>query len=208
MRILSRSIWLAALPLLFVTLAAAQGSFDVYGGATAITNSSNGQTIDAFGTGEFIGTPKLNSAALKLGASVFVTPHFGIGGEVSLRPGKADYAGLSYRPIFYDINGIWKPAVGQKRIVPELQAGLGGTSLRFYLPATCNAIVGCSSSNTYLASSNHLQVHFGAGLRFYITNSIFVRPEFDAHWVRNFFQFGSNFVPEYGAVVGYTFGGR
>ena len=127
---------------------------------------------------------------------------------MSLRPGKSDYSGLSYRPMFYDINGIWKPTLRQKRVVPELQAGLGGTSLRFYLPATCDIILGCVSSNTYLASSNHLQVHFGAGLRFYITNSIFVRPEFDAHWVRNFFQFGSNFVPEYGAVVGYTFGGR
>jgi hypothetical protein len=208
MRILSRGISLAGLPLLFVTLAAAQGSFDAYVGAAAITDKSNGQMIDTFGTGNFVAAPKLSGATLNMGASVFVTPHFGVGGEVSLRPGKSDYAGLSYRPLFFDINALWKPTLRQKRVVPELQAGLGGVNLRFYLPPSCDIVLGCNSANTYLASSNHLQVHFGAGVRFYVTNSIFVRPEFDMHWVHNFFQFGSDFVPQYGAVVGYTFGGR
>ncbi len=65
--------------------------------------------------------------------------------------------------------------------------------------------IACSSS-TYLVSSNHFQVHFSAGLRVYIKGGIFIRPQFDIHYVNNFYQFGSGWVPEYGAVIGYTFG--
>ena len=44
-----------------------------------------------------------------------------------------------------------------------------------------------------------------AGIRFYVTPHFFIRPQIDAHWVNNFYQFGSNWVPEYGAAVGWSF---
>ncbi len=208
MRMFFRAISLAGLPLLFATLAAAQGSVDAYIGAGGITDKSNGLAVDTFGTGNFVNTPTLNGYTLNMGASVFVTRQFGFGGELLFRPSRSDYSGLQYRPIFYDFNGIWKPPLPEKRVVPEFQGGVGGVNLRFYLPAACDVITGCSSANTFLTSSNHFQAHFGAGVRFYITNSIFVRPQFDVHWVHNFFQFGSDIVPQYSAVVGYTFGNR
>jgi len=46
------------------------------------------------------------------------------------------------------------------------------------------------------------------GVRLYVTDHLFVRPQVDAHYVDNFFQFGSNWVPEYGASVGWSFGER
>jgi serine/threonine protein kinase/Tol biopolymer transport system component len=38
------------------------------------------------------------------------------------------------------------------------------------------------------------------------TPRVFIRPQFDYHWVNNFFQFGSNSVPQFSASVGYSFG--
>lgn len=94
-----------------------------------------------------------------------------------------------------------------KRIVPEFQAGLGGVNLKFYTNQQyCDAFAGCSSSNSYLESSNHLQVHLSAGVRLYLKDSLYIHPQADLHWVNNFFQFGSSWVPEYGVAVGYTFG--
>jgi hypothetical protein len=207
MKTVFRSLLLAGFSVLYVTAASAQG-FDAYVGAGGINDSSNKLAIDAFGTGNFVNTPTLKGATMNLGASIFVTPHFGVGGEVVFRPNKSDYSGLQYRPLFYDFNGIWKPILRAKRVVPELQGGIGGVNLRFYTPQVCDVLAGCTSRNTFIESSNHFQVHAGAGVRFYVTRSIFVRPQFDFHWVNNFFQFGSNFVPQYSAVVGYTFGGR
>jgi hypothetical protein len=47
-----------------------------------------------------------------------------------------------------------------------------------------------------------------AGLRIYATNHVFFRPQIDARYVDNFFQYGSNWVPEYGAALGWSFGER
>ena len=208
MKTMSWFLSLAGLSLLYVTSAAAQGSVDAYVGVGGITDKSNGLAIDTFGTGNFANTPTLKGVTMDMGGSIFVTPHFGFGGELSFRPGKSDYSGLQYRPMFYDFNGIWKPSLKSKRVVSEFKGGVGGVNLRFYAPSACDVFAGCSSANTFLESSNHFQVHAGAGVRFYVTPSIFVRPQFDLHWVHNFFQFGSDIVPQYSAVVGYTFGGR
>jgi hypothetical protein len=43
-------------------------------------------------------------------------------------------------------------------------------------------------------------------VRFYVKDNVFIRPQVDVHWVKNLFQFGSNWVPEYGAAIGYSFG--
>jgi hypothetical protein len=192
-----------------VHLASAQTTADVFVGANTATDKSSGQGIDTFGDGVIYNTPKMGGLFGNAGADVMVTPHFGVGGEVNFRFSQGSYAGLNYRPIFYDFNGIWQPTAKSKRFVPEFQAGLGGVNVRFYEnQSACDAFGGCSSSNTFVESSNHLQLHFSAGLRYYIRPHIFVRPQFDLHWVHNFFQFGSNFVPQYGVSVGYTMGER
>lgn len=190
------------------TLALAQTGADVFFGyGTAIAPSSN-QSIDTFGTGNPYTTPRLGGSFGKVGADFMFTPNFGVGAETDFRFTQAAYAGLNYRPLFYDFNAIWAPAGHRsKRVFPELQAGVGGMRMSFYYPTSyCDQFAGCSTSNQFVESSNHFQFHMEAGIRFYLTPHLFFRPEVDAHYVNNLFQFGSNWVPEYGASVGWSFG--
>jgi hypothetical protein len=205
----------SALPLAFalclgVTLANAQTGLDVFFGVGTATDSSNHQAIDTFGTGNPFTSPSMAGTFRKAGADFMFKPWIGVGAETDFRFSQGAYAGLGYRPLFYDFNVIWMPTAHRfKRVVPELQAGVGGTKLSFYENASyCDAFAGCSSSNAFVESSNHFQTHLEAGIRFYATQHLFVRPQIDAHYVNNFFQFGSNWVPEYGASVGWSFGER
>ncbi len=215
MKIFRTSFLLSALLCFGITAANAQSGLDVYFGAGTMRADSNGQSIDTFGTGNaypantpgFYNTPKLTGAFGKAGADFMFTPHFGVGGEADFRFSQGDYAGLNYRPTFYDFYGIYEPITRFKRVVPELIGGLGAVNLKFYYPqSSCDAFAGCTSSNSYVESSNHFQVRVGAGLAFYATPHVFLRPQIDAHYVNNFSQFGSNWVPEYSVAVGYRFG--
>ncbi len=204
------AIPMAALTLALVLPVSAQTGLDVFAGVGTPVLESSGQSIDTFGAGSPFTTPRMGGTFGKFGADFLVTPHFGIGAETDFRFSQGAYAGLTYRPLFYDFNGIWLPTGHRlKRVVPELQAGLGAVNLKFYYPQSeCNSFTGCSSSNSFIDSSNHFQVHLEAGVRFYVTSHLFVRPQVDAHYVKNFFQFGSNWVPQYGASVGWSFGER
>jgi Outer membrane protein beta-barrel domain len=191
------------------TLAHAQSGLDVLFGVGTARVESSEQSIDTFGTGNFVNTPAMAGAFGKIGADILFTPHLGVGAQTDFRFAQAPYAGLNYRPTFYDFNAIYLPVLRSKRVLPELQGGLGAANLRFYYSsANCNAFTGCSSSSSYLDSSNHFQVHLAAGVRFYVTPHLFVRPQVDARYVNDFFQFGSNWVPEYSASVGWSFGER
>ncbi len=67
---------------------------------------------------------------------LFVALLFGIGfgAEFFSRFSQGGYAGLNYRPKFYDFNVVWMPIPKLKYVAPEFQAGIGGASLSFYLP--------------------------------------------------------------------------
>jgi hypothetical protein len=197
---------------LFATsgLAHAQAGFDAFFGAgTSIVSSSN-QSIDTFDTGFPYTTPRMGGAFGKAGVDFFFTPKFGVNAETDFRFSQGSYTGLTYRPTFYDFNALYKPLAGHShRIEPIIQAGVGGMNLRFYESASaCDQFVGCSNSTQYVESSNHIQLHMAAGLRLYPTHHLFVQPQVDVRWVNNLFQFGSNWVPEYGAAVGWSFGER
>jgi hypothetical protein len=179
-------------------------SGDVYFGFGTATDKSSGQIINTYGDGNLYSTPKMTGLFGKFGAGYMLRPTLGVGGEYSFRFAQGSYAGLNYRPKFYDFNVILMPLSNTKKVAPELQAGVGGASLSFYFPKQCG-LFGCSSS-TYLQSSNHFQTHLGAGLRFYVKGAFYIRPQFDVHYVRNFYQFGSNWVPEYSVAFGYTLG--
>ena len=209
MKHLGRIVRQSAVVCLFATFASAQ-SVDAFLGFGTAVAPSNGVATDTFGTGTLYNAPKLAGLFMKTGASVMFTPHFGAGGEVSWRAGKGGYDGLQYSPLFYDFNAIYHPLrTSERRIVPELQAGLGGMNMRFYESQTaCDNFAGCSNATAFVESSNHLQVHFGAGVKIYAYKNFFIRPQADVHYVHNLFQFGSSWVPEYGASVGYTFGSR
>ena len=195
--------------LLFVALvfgtvktAKAQGG-DVYFNIGTATDKSNNQLIDTFQDGNLFPTPAMNGVFGGFGGTFMFRPTIGIGAEYFARFSQGGYAGLNYRPKFYDFNAVWKP-LPNKIVVPEFQAGIGAASLSFYYPSQCNSFA--CSSNSFVASSRHFQTHLGAGLAIYVKGGIFVRPQVDVHYVRNFFQFGSNWAPAYSVAIGYTFG--
>ncbi|MBV8865154.1 MAG: hypothetical protein JO210_07105 [Acidobacteriaceae bacterium] len=206
----SYSLLFASLLTFGAGLTQAQTGFDAFFGVGTASAPSSNQSIDTYNSGNLYGTPSMGGTFGKAGGDFLITPHFGINGQVDFRFSQGAYAGLTYRPTFYDFNGVWLPVGNRfKRVVPELQAGLGGVNLKFYYPNSyCDAFAGCRSNNQYIESSNHLQVHLAAGVRFYVSRSLFIRPQVDASWVNNFYQFGSNWVPEYSAAVGWSFGAR
>ncbi len=139
---------------------------NVYFGLGTATADSNGQAIDTFGTGNYVNTPKINGLFLNLGGSMMLTPHWGAGAEVNWRAGAGDYAGLNYRPIFYDFNGVWQP-IKTSRFVPEIQGGIGGVAVRFTENQTaCDAFVGCQTYNLGSESSSHFQAHASVAAAF------------------------------------------
>jgi hypothetical protein len=181
---------------------------NLYFGVGTAVDSSNSQSLDLLGTGTPLGTPKMTGTFLSAGGGFMFTPHWGLGADLSWRASQGDYAGLNYRPFFYDFNGIWQP-MRAKRFVPEIQAGAGGVRVGFSANTqSCDPLVGCSSINLGSESSEHFQAHFGVAARLYATSHIFLRPAVDVHWVNDFFQFGHNWVPEYSVGLGYSFGGQ
>jgi hypothetical protein len=207
MKYLTRIVPLITVITAGASMAHAQaGPVFAYFGVGSANASSNNQQIDTFGTGALYSTPKLTGTFLDFGAGIMFTDHFGAGGELSWRASQGDYAGLNYRPLFYDFDGIWQP-IKSKRIQPEIRAGIGGVSVRYYYNNQyCDQLIGCSTSNQFLESSRHFQVDMAVAARIHVTPHIFLRPAVDAHYVNNFFQFGTNWVPEYTLSVGYSFG--
>jgi hypothetical protein len=65
--------------------------------------------------------------------------------------------------------------------------------------AACDKVPGCPEST-------HFQVHLGVATRIYVADHIFIRPAMDVHYVNNFSEFGSNWVPQYSIGIGYGFG--
>jgi hypothetical protein len=49
-------------------------------------------------------------------------------------------------------------------------------------------------------------VHGGVGVQIYVTDHIFIRPQFDVHYVNNFSQFGRNLVTQEMVWIGYSMG--
>jgi len=167
-------------------------------------DKSNGQIWD-FGLGGEP-TPKMTGLFIRLGGEFMFKKHLGFGVDTSWRAAKGYYAGLNYRPTFYDFNVIWHPVTKSVRIVPVLQAGIGGAKFSLYLPPNCNTLLGCSSSNSLIGAASHFQLHAAGGLRMYPKKNVFLEPRLDIRYVPNFEQFGRNLVPEYTLNLGYTFG--
>ena len=186
-------------------LAHAQSISAYYSVGTATDSSSNTQ-IDTFGTGIPFTTPKMGGLTSDIGGLFMFSKHVGASADLSWRDTSAAYAGLNYRPFFYNFDAVYEP-IKTKRFVPELRAGLGGVNLSYSYNSTyCDQFAGCSNSTQPVESSHHFQVDMQAAARIYMTNHIFLRPAVEAHYVNNFFQFGSNWVPSASVGIGYTFG--
>ena len=127
--------------------------------------------------------------------------NFGVSGEVSWRAHQNSYLGIQpFRPVLFDFNGIWAPQL-EHRISPEVMAGIGAMSDRFYQPYyVCGAFSGC----TNYTSSTHFMGHIGGGIKLYVWGNVFVRPEAHLYLIHNNFDFSGPHAERVGLSIGYT----
>jgi hypothetical protein len=211
-----------------VPFASAQSTFDFNVGFGGVEDSAAKHGVDvttfqACALGSSVtcsSTPSLSGFMLGLGGNLMLWKHFGVGAEVSFQPGKQNYlnlpvagTGLSSdeiqtRTTFYDFNAIYAP-IHEKKWSIQLLGGIGGMNLRFYESQSAStALTGNQSFNQYFASSNHVQAHAGAGVQVYLTDHVFVRPQFDVHFVHNLYQYGRGTPIEAKIWIGYSLGGQ
>jgi Outer membrane protein beta-barrel domain len=192
-----------------VGLGAARVGSNGSGLADASSPNAFGACIPSSGDPTCLATPGLHGMFLGIGGDVFMNKHFGVGAEVNLQPVKNDYGPLQFRQTFYDVNGIYAP-VNEKRAQLQFQGGVGGARTSFsFTQSSCVGTAVCSTSSQPVGNSGHFQVHAGVGLQLFLTQHIFIRPQFDVHYVPNLTQqFGGTIVPQATVWVGYSLGDR
>jgi hypothetical protein len=205
-----------------VPLATAQSSVDFNVGGGTAHSKANGGGIDnassanaygvcSPGTGDQYcqANPSLGGFFLGFGGDVMLQKLYGFGAEVMLQPARSDYGPLQYRQTFFDFNGVLAP-VNTKRAAVHLEGGIGLAHTSFYINQSgCVGTAVCSNQILPVGTSNHFQVHAGVGVALFVTDHIFIRPQFDIHYVPGFTdQFGSKLVPSGMVWVGYNFGER
>jgi len=222
------------LPLPFVLFcciqfASAQSAFDLNLGVGAVQDKAASgqvdQNLNLCTTGDPYGpcvsTPALSGATIGVGGDLMLWKRFGIGAEVAIQPAKETYVNLNAsaaasglnalavqsRMTLFDVNGIFQP-VNTKKVAVKLEGGIGGANLKFYEAGSSSSVLGSQNSSQYISSANHFQVHGGVGVQIYVTDHIFIRPEFDVHYVRNLTEFGSSVVTSEMVWLGYSWGDR
>ena len=192
--------------LAYSTVASAQSGSAYVAGGTAIDSSAG--PINTLGAGTIYESPRMAGFFETVGGDLSLFRKFGVGAEMSLRKDRGAYAGLEYRPAFYDINVVYQPLAIARRLTPEIQGGVGNASMDlYYTQQICYKLSqGCPGINAKASSARDLQLHFAAGLRFYAYKGLFVRPQMDVRRVQNNFSsyFGSPWVSQYAVAVGYT----
>ena len=222
MKKLYSSLLAGSLFTLCVPLASAQNAFDVNIGFGSLHDSATGGGLDnanslnAFGTctpgsGDTFcqATGGLSGFFLGFGGDIMFTKRFGAGFQADIQPARSNYGPLQYRQSFLDVNGIYAP-IDRKRFVVQLMGGLGDARTSFsFTQSGCVGTAVCTSQTEPVGAANHLDVHAGVGVQIYLTSHVFVRPQFDYHYVPNLTnQFSSNSVPGGSIWVGYNFGER
>jgi len=211
---------LAGLAFFCASLANAQSAFDLNIGFGSAHDSASGAGIDnanslnAFGactpgSGDPYcqATPSLSSFFLGFGGDVMLNKHFGAGAEFNITPARDNYGPLQYRQLFYDFNGIYSP-LSTKRVALQLQGGIGGARTSFAISQSgCVGTAVCSTAVEPIGNASHFQIHAGIGVQIYLTEHIFIRPQFDIHYAPGLTdQFGSDAVPGGTIWIGYSFG--
>lgn len=222
MRLADKCFLVPALLMFGVGIASAQSSVDVAVGFGTAWDKANGTGIDNLSSTNAFGacTPNsgdpfcqasssMNGFFLGLGGDVMLYKHFGVGGEFNVEPAQKNYGPLTDRQMFYDFNGIYQP-YATKRVALRLEGGVGGARTSFsFSQSGCVGNVACSTQVQPVGTDNHFQVHAGVGVQFFLTEHLFIRPQFDFHYVPGLKNdFNSNAVPEATIWVGYNLGSR
>jgi hypothetical protein len=211
--------------LLLLPAANAQ-SFDANIGLGAMQAKSSSTGIDgstlescSFATGfNCVSTPSLNDFNMSFGGTVMLNKQLGVGGEVTLMPARQDYLVLSdpsalyygekiqARNTFYDFNGVFRPLQNKKALL-QLEGGIGGVNIKYYETlSTSSSLFGSSSQSSNVGSANKFQVHGGVGVQIYLKGGVFIRPQFDLHYVPNLDRYGTNLIKRETIWLGYSFG--
>jgi hypothetical protein len=167
-----------------------------------------------------VSTPKLGGFFMGVGANLMLWERFGFGGDAVFQPGRQDYVTLTQggpgqfrdvlqtRTTFYTFNGIFEP-ISTSKVSVQLIGGIGGANVKFYEQVTgSSSILGNTNYTQFAGSSNHFQLHAGLGVQAYVTDRIFIRPQFDLRYVPNFTQYGRDSVPGFMIWVGYSLGDK
>ena len=169
-------------------------------------DSSSGQSCTPGSATTCESLPSLNSFFLGFGGDVMFKQKFGAGFDASFQPNRPSYGPLNYRETFYDVDGIYQP-ISVKRFAVQLHGGIGGARTSFSENVSQCVGTSCTTQNYPVLNANHFQVHFAAGVSIFVTEHIFIRPQFDMHYVPSFTnQFNSNFVPGATVWIGYNLG--
>jgi hypothetical protein len=212
--------------------ASAQSAFDINLGFGAIQDKANTTQVDQAlqncaspASSDLnppcVSTPALSGFMMGFGGDLMLWKKFGVGAEVAFQPGKETYVNLNAsaaasgltseavqsRMTLFDINGIYEP-VNTKKVVLKLEGGIGVANLKFYESGSSSSVLGSQSQSQYFQSSNHFQVHGGIGVQIYLTDHVFIRPQFDVHYVNNLTEFGSKIVTQEMVWLGYSWGDR
>lgn len=175
------------------TLAPAQ-SVDAFLGFNTLVTGTSANGLPKLGGGLF----------MNAGGDLIFLPHnLGVGMQAAWRAKQELYNGAVVRPLYYDFDLVWQPTTPSSRVRPDFALGFGTQSLRFYTGTfSCSTFGGCSD----YVSSNHLMLHAAVGLKFYITQHIFIRPALDFYNIRHNYEYGIPAAYQPGISIGYTLG--
>ncbi len=229
MKTICRYLPVLSLALLSIPFASAQSSVDFMMGFGTAHDSANSNGIDdtalsacsPIGSssvttgGTCAATPSMSGFFLGIGGDVIVWKNLGFGANVSFQPAKTQfvnsaYGALDYRQTFYSFDAVYEP-VHTKRVSLQLEAGPGGAKTGLSITSSTCVGSACVSQAQPVVNSNHFQVHAGVGVSLFVTEHLFIRPQFDIHYVPNLTSqpgFGSNVVTAGMVWVGYNFGSR
>lgn len=183
----------------FTNVAFAQQGDAMLGFGTVIQPGNSGCS---FVTGT---CPESGGLYTNISADVIFHRRMGIGFDVDWRTSQGAYGGDGgepYRPILWDFNGVYQPRL-TKKVGADLFAGIGWQSTRFYTGQYTCSFVSCINYN----SANHFLIDVGGGIRYYVWNHFFVRPEAHYYYINNNTnEFSGNNILRLGASIGYTIG--
>jgi hypothetical protein len=218
-----------------VQFAAAQTAFDVNLGFGSFHDKALGTTGYDSITGNLCTsvsadpncitstTNGLGGFFLGFGMDVMLKKSYGLGFSWDVMPARSNYQPtvtipasegggsytLQYRQHFIDVNGIWAP-VHTKKFILQVIPGIGDAKFGISEKVTsCVTATICASQAQPFPSSNHFDIHAGVGVQVFVTDHIFIRPQFDYHYAPNLNQeFNSNSVIGGMVWVGYSWGDR
>jgi hypothetical protein len=156
---------------------------------------------------------------LGFGMDMLLKKNYGLGFSWDLTPAHSNYTPaqsfdgttetVQYRQQFIDFNGIYAP-INNKKVVLKIIPGIGDakTGISIY-ESECISGAICEHGSEPFTSANHFDIHLGVGVQIFVTDHIFIRPQFDYHYVPSLTdEFGSNSVFGGMVWVGYSWGDR